>query len=141
MPSLAAKLLAAANVLQLNSINVGENTPTDTLYGYNNTTLNPGEPTFGLLNLVIRNVIAAAMYSQSGTLDLLIILDAAGLGQNYFQAIYAQQPAGGVRQFLTSAATYASGGGLSRWSWGTGTNLLYPQSSVGNVYNFWVSPF
>lgn len=62
--------------------------------------------------------------SLSGTVDLQIFYGSL-VAQNYFTGVRVQDASGVIRTYLSSAASFTTGGSESRWQWGTGSSPVY----------------
>lgn len=84
-----------------------------------------------------------ALYSSAGA-DLVLDLSnqGGGLSLSYFQKVILEDGTGAIQTFLTSAATFASGGtgptGEATWTWGTGAARVWAAGDATEVKNVWV---
>jgi hypothetical protein len=97
-------------------------------HGYHFTDRGSASPTS------VFGIVIASLGSIDSTSDLDLSLSGTTHSQSLFRYLLVQDGTGAVRKYNTADASFAVGGGVSNWRWGTGSNRVWTSGDAAEVH-------
>lgn len=82
----------------------------------------------------VLGVAIAQIVSIDATANLRFSLSGTTHSQSIFRALIINDGGGAFRKFNSADATFSTGGGVTTWSWGDGSNKVWNTTDASEVH-------